>query len=181
MSLLSHTARAGFPTTIRDLFYIRGKKICHILLKQFHLVTLDINIVKHPWFSHCTWKNRVMFERRSVDFKTISVSFLLTHTVAEASALYRYRLSEIDAWNIRFDSRFILSYFLNHFIFHVIKGTIKNACPCIVEIRGRQGYALVGDLTKEQPLVPLISTMHGQPFLISLTNTIGINQGWQWV
>ena len=56
-----------------------------------------------------------------------------------------------------------------------IKG-IKNGCPCIVEIRGTQGCALVGDparavgecrdVAKAQPLVPLISTMHGQPFLI---------------
>ena len=48
-----------------------------------------------------------------------------------------------------------------------------------VEIRGTQGCALVGDperavgeyrdVAKAQPCVPLISTMHGQPFLISLT------------
>ena len=27
---------------------------------------------------------------------------------------------------------------------HFVKG-IKNGCPCIVEIRGTQGFALVGD------------------------------------
>ena len=43
--------------------------------------------------------------------------------------------SEICAWNVRFDSRRILSNFLNYFIFHVIKG-IKNGCSRIVEIRG---------------------------------------------
>ena len=53
---------------------------------------------------------------------------------------------------------------------------IKNGCPCIVEIRGTQGCALVGDparavgecrdVAKAQPSVPLISIMHGQPFLI---------------
>ena len=34
--------------------------------------------------------------------------------------------------------------------FHIIRGSlhvkgIKNGCPCIVEIRGTQGCALVGD------------------------------------
>ena len=48
-----------------------------------------------------------------------------------------------------------------------------------MEIRGTQGCALatplhsptarVGSPTKAQPCVPLISTMHGQPFLIPLT------------
>ena len=53
---------------------------------------------------------------------------------------------------------------------------IKNGCPCIVEIRGTQDCALVGDpaqavgscrdVAMAQPYVPLIFTMHGQPFLI---------------
>ena len=43
--------------------------------------------------------------------------------------------SEIYAWNVRFDSRRMLSYIHDYFMFHVIKG-IKNVCPCIVEIRG---------------------------------------------
>ena len=56
-----------------------------------------------------------------------------------------------------------------------VKG-IKNGCLCIVEIRGTQGCAFVGDparavgecreVANAQPCVPLISTMHGQPFLI---------------
>ena len=29
-------------------------------------------------------------------------------------------------------------------MYHFAKG-LKNGCPCIVEIRGIQGYALVGD------------------------------------
>ena len=75
--------------------------------------------------------------------------------------------------------RFTSSYFLNYFIFHVIKG-IKNGCPCIVEIRGTHGCALAwslhspaaraGSPTKAQPCVPLISTMHRQPFLDPLIN-----------
>ena len=83
---------------------------------------------------------------------------------------------EIFAWNVHFNF-LILSYFLNCCISHVIKGN-KNGCPCIVEIRGTEGCALAtslnslaaraGSLTKVQPWVPLISTMHGQPFLTPL-------------
>ena len=64
---------------------------------------------------------------------------------------------------------------LMHQAAKIVKG-IKNGWPCIVEIRGTQGCALVGDparavgecrdVAKAQPCVPLISTMHGQPFLI---------------
>ena len=35
--------------------------------------------------------------------------------------------SEVNAWNVRFDSGLILSYFLDYFTFHVIK-RIKNGC-----------------------------------------------------
>ena len=48
----------------------------HILLKQFHLITLGINTVEHPWFSPCSWRTKVMFNRRSVDFKMILVPFM---------------------------------------------------------------------------------------------------------
>ena len=57
-------------------FNIHGNEIRHILLKQFHLITLHIATVKHPWFNPWTWRNGVMFERRSADFKTISVTFV---------------------------------------------------------------------------------------------------------
>ena len=30
------------------VFYIRDNEICHILLKQFHLTTLNISTVKRP-------------------------------------------------------------------------------------------------------------------------------------
>ena len=33
---------------------ICGNEIRHILLKQFHLITLDINTIKHPCISPCT-------------------------------------------------------------------------------------------------------------------------------
>ena len=33
---------------------------------------------------------------------------------------------------------------ISYFTLHIVKG-IKNGCPCIVEIRGTQGCALVGD------------------------------------
>ena len=123
----------------------RGNKMRHILLhKKVHLITMHINTVKHlkyPWLSPWTWKN-VMFDRRSVDFKTIS------HSRALAAGFFVFLLwrhgvewwdcdviadinngwdeciipirSEIYAWNIRLDSRFIFFFF----IFHVI---------CIVE------------------------------------------------
>ena len=48
---------------------IRGNEIRHILLKQFHLITPAINTIKHPHTSPCTYRNRDMFENRSVDFK----------------------------------------------------------------------------------------------------------------
>ena len=59
---------------------ICGNEIRHILLKQFHLITLDINTIKHPCISPCTQRNRDMFERRSADFRTISVPFACAHS-----------------------------------------------------------------------------------------------------
>ena len=64
----------------RYFFNKRGNKIRHILLQQFHLITLHIKTVKHPCFSPWTRRNRVMFERRSVDFKTISAPFSRTRS-----------------------------------------------------------------------------------------------------
>ena len=55
-----------------------SNKIHNILLQQFHLNTPHINIVKHQCFSSWTWRNRIMFERRSIDFKPISVPFTCT-------------------------------------------------------------------------------------------------------
>ena len=102
------------------------------------------------------------------------VTSLLTQTMPGTSApigRFMYRS------NVCFYSRIILSYFLNYSIRHVIKG-IKNGCPCVVEIRGTSGCALAtslhsptarsGSPVKAQPCVPLISTRHGQPFLILL-------------
>ena len=37
-----------------------------------------------------------------------------------------------------------LSSVLHYATLYIVKG-IKNGCPCIVEIRGTQGCALVGD------------------------------------
>ena len=62
---------------------------------------------------------------------------------------------------------------------------IKIGCPCIVDIKGTKGCALATSRhsptarsespTKAQPCVPLISSMHGQLFLILLTSS---NQLW---
>ena len=113
--------------------------------KQFHLITFGINTVENPWFSPHTWGNKVMFNRRSVDFKTISV-----HSRVHAERFFVLRLwrhgsewdndviadvnngwgecivpirSEISAQNIRFDSGLILSYFLNYFTFQAENGS----------------------------------------------------------
>ena len=56
-------------TVTRYFFNILDNNIRHILPKQFHLITFDINLVKHPWFSPCTWRNYVMFNRRCADSK----------------------------------------------------------------------------------------------------------------
>ena len=48
--------------------YIMG----HILLKQFHLIALDINTVKHPCFSSWTWGIEKCLTRRSLDFRSLS-------------------------------------------------------------------------------------------------------------
>ena len=67
---------AVFNQHCKSLFCnIRVNEIRHILLKQIHLITLDINTIENPRISPCTLRNRNMFERRSVDFKTISVVF----------------------------------------------------------------------------------------------------------
>ena len=107
----------------------------HILLKQFYMITLDINTIKHPCINPCTFRNRNKFERGSVDFKTISVPFTCarSNALAGTSALYRLGVRFLPGISAPIHVVF-LSYFLNHFIFHVMKGN-KNGCPCIVEIR----------------------------------------------
>ena len=83
-----HSGKPSFATTpavfsqhCKSLFCnICGNGIRHILQKQFHLITLDINTIKHPCISPCTLRNRYMFERRSVDFITISVPFACAHS-----------------------------------------------------------------------------------------------------
>ena len=147
-----------------------------------------MNPAKHPWFSHCTWKNKVMFNRISVAFKTISVPFTCTRSkflcaviVTSWSRMGLWRHWWCRQWlgwvyctdwewhlRIRFDSGLILFHFLNYFTFHVIKG-IRNGCPCVVQITGTLGCALSSSLTNAQPCVVLISTMHGQTFVIPLS------------
>ena len=65
---------AVFSEHCKSLFCnIRGNGIRHILLKK--------KSSDYPWYKHylcispCTQRNRDLFERRSVDFKTISVVF----------------------------------------------------------------------------------------------------------
>ena len=139
--------------TGRRYYYIRSNKISHGLMNQFHLIALDVNSVKYPWFSPCIWRNRVMFERRSLDFKTILVplvragsKFLCCYdnhfwrhgvdwdcdVIADAdNGLVKCIGSEIYAWNVCFDSRLILAYCPDYFILYFMK-QIKNGCPCIL-------------------------------------------------
>ena len=57
-----HSRKPSFATTpavfsqhCKSLFCnICGNGIRHILLKQFHLITFDINTIKHPCISPCT-------------------------------------------------------------------------------------------------------------------------------
>ena len=51
------------------LFTIRNNQIFHILLNNF--IWYLLITVKHPWFSPLIWRNIAVFQRRSVDFKTI--------------------------------------------------------------------------------------------------------------
>ena len=122
---------------------MRGNEIRHILLKQFHLITLDINTIEHLCISPCTLRNRDTFERWSVDFKTISVPFTRARSnvlcVAIVTSqgwmgLWRHcwrrqwleRVHCIDwEWDLwlecplRFTSYFVSFYY--YFIFHVKK------------------------------------------------------------
>ena len=117
---------------------IRGNEVRHILLKRFYLTTFDINNFKHPWFSPCTWRNKIMFNCRSVDLKKI-----LSHIRALTVKLLVLRLwrhgvewdggviAEVDngwgecigsdayAWNVRFDSGLILFLFLVYFTIQI--------------------------------------------------------------
>ena len=140
-----------------------------------------------------------MFEPRTLDFKPISVPFTLARRKVLCFAIvmswnwigfwrHCWRRhgwgaciapigSEIYVWNVRFDSRLLLSYFFNC-LYIPRYNRNKNVCPCIVEIRGTWGCALptflhsatarAGSPPKAHPFLPLISTMHGQPFLIPL-------------
>ena len=139
-------------------FYTCANKIQRILLKWFHLITLDINAVKHPWFNPWTWRNRYVrmpILRFPNYFSPIHAQLPWSFFII----LLRYHggewnfdvIGDVDnfwgecivligseyVWNVHFNSHPILSYFLNYFTSHVIKG-IKNGCPCIVEIKSMQ-------------------------------------------
>ena len=59
---------------------ICGNKIHKISLKQSHLLIFHISTVQHTKWSPWIWRNRAMFERLSVHFKTISVPFTCNRT-----------------------------------------------------------------------------------------------------
>ena len=134
-----------------------------------------------------------MFNRRSIDLKTISVPFPCTHSkilcVAVVTSWTEWYCdaignldnvwgecivwigSDIYAWHVSFDSGVVLSYFLNYVTCHVI----KNGCPCTVEalkvvswLRPCICLRLVQGLHQGTTL--LASSLHNarQPFLIHL-------------
>ena len=100
-------------------------------MKLFYITTFDINNFKHPWFSPCTWRNKIMFNRRSVDLKkswshsrALTVKLLVLRlwrhgvewdcgVIAEVDNGWgEYIGSDVYAWNVRFDSGLILFFFL---------------------------------------------------------------------
>ena len=118
---IMHLRKPSFVITrhliniVNRYFKIRGNKKRPILLKQFHLSTLNINIVKYQWFSPCAWRNSVMFRSHS---RALAVRFFVL-------LFWRYEVdwecdviadvdngcgecvipirNEIDACNVRFD------------------------------------------------------------------------------
>ena len=158
---------AVFSLHCKSLFFnIHGNYICHIWLKKNNLIIFYISTVKYSWFSPCTWRNKVMFKRRSKISKRVQshsraltirffVLWLWRHGVEwDCDVIAKIDNgsvecivplgSDLNTWNVRFESRLILPYFLNHFSFYVMKW-IKNGCPSIVEMWDAQGCALVGD------------------------------------
>ena len=103
-------------------FNIHGNKMHHILRTQFQNDFDPIYAVK--WFVLLLW-------RHGVDW-ACGVNADVDNGWDECIVPIG---RETYAWNIRFDTRLILSSFLNHFIFHFIQG-IKNGCPCIMDITG---------------------------------------------
>ena len=97
--------------------------------------------------------------------------------------------SDINAWNICFNSGLILSYCLYYFTFYVIKG-IKNGCQCIVEIRGIKGLCLgyiaalayCSCMVSDQGTALHASDLHNaqQLYFISLTVNIWKYVEHQW-
>ena len=89
-----------------QFFKIHGNKICHILLKQLHLIIFDIDSVKRPRFGPCTWKKKLSLNRwfqndynpmqkgsSCCDIEVMEmngiVTSLLTYIIAGASAFHR--------------------------------------------------------------------------------------------
>ena len=113
-------------STNRFFLYMPQKNKLHLI----DLISSDCPWYKH-WFSTWSWRNRVMFEPRSVDFKTISVSFtractkvlcVATAFIGDVMKFTRHYWrrqwlkptgSEISAKNVRFDWRlFCLIFFV---------------------------------------------------------------------
>ena len=128
-------------------------------------------------------KNVILLHQRSFCYiRTNYFSNINIHIHISIMSLKTFRCGRIFS---------ILYLFLTYWYDQFDKG-IKNGCPCIVDIGVTQGCALVKDpartvgecrdVAKAQPWRPLISTIHGQPFLISFkTWNIKIRQNTTWI
>ena len=118
---------AASINNVNRYFYARSNKIRHISLKQLHLISLDIKTVKHLRFTPCTWRNRVLFERRSQCQKGSSCCCCdVMELIGEVDRGWGECIipigSVIYALNIRFNSRLMLSYLLSHLYSMLLKG-----------------------------------------------------------
>ena len=145
---------------------MRGNKVCHILLKQFHPVTFDINTVQHHGWAPVHEEIKLYelpIGRFRNDFRPIYVCSQWVLCVAIVMSWSEWDcdvIADVDngwgkcvvpigvdiyAWNVRFDSGLIMSCFLVYLKFRVMH-TVVCRVP--------------GSPTKAQPCVDLISTMH---------------------
>ena len=131
---------AAFVDIANRYLYICSNEIHHISLKQLHLIILVIEAVKLSWFHLCTWRNRVMFERRPRPHsRALAIRFFVCGHWWRRQWEWLRRVHYPDwEWHLCMGCSLqftcYLSYFY-HFIFHAIKG-VKNGCPCIVQTIG---------------------------------------------
>ena len=68
-----------------------SNEIRDILLKQFHLITLDINIVKHPWFIPCYVREWGFCIAMVFIYNLTKLSEIVTSVLAKIESEITYR------------------------------------------------------------------------------------------